>query len=48
MLIPAIVIVALITVAIFAVVAYTIDPPPPKLGWMSEEWLAEYRASRAP
>jgi len=47
MLIPIIVIVALIVVALFAVVAHT-DPSPPKLGWMSEQWLAEHRASRAP
>jgi hypothetical protein len=42
------VIVVTVIVALFAVVVYATDRVPKDLGWMSDRWLAEYRASRAP
>jgi hypothetical protein len=46
MLLP--VIVVIVIGALFAGVAYATDRVPKDLGWMSDRWLAEYRASRAP
>jgi hypothetical protein len=47
MLFAGVVLFTLIAVAIRSRLPLRTAPDPGRLGWMSEQWLAEYRASHA-